>query len=87
MDDVLSFLGDHPNKRVGVLSFKTKYQGPNLAHLIVLSKEGNLEEAAAGLYGALHELDDQELDLIVAERMPSEGLGASINDRLERATQ
>jgi hypothetical protein len=33
----------------------------------------------------LRELDALDVDLIVAERVPSEGLGAAIMDRLTRA--
>jgi L-threonylcarbamoyladenylate synthase len=33
----------------------------------------------------LRELDAENLDLIVAERVPEKGIGAAINDRLERA--
>jgi L-threonylcarbamoyladenylate synthase len=34
----------------------------------------------------LREMDIANLDLIVAERAPEEGIGAAINDRLERAS-
>jgi len=34
----------------------------------------------------MRELDALGLDLIVAERVPSRGLGAAIMDRLERAS-
>lgn len=50
-----------------------------------LSERGDLREAAANLFRMLRELDAQNLDLIVAERVPEEGIGAAINDRLERA--
>jgi L-threonylcarbamoyladenylate synthase len=50
-----------------------------------LSENGNLREAAANLFRMLRELDAENLDLIVAERMPENGIGAAINDRLERA--
>jgi len=33
----------------------------------------------------LRELDAENLDLIVAECAPEEGIGAAINDRLRRA--
>jgi L-threonylcarbamoyladenylate synthase len=33
----------------------------------------------------LRELDNENLDLIVAERVPEQGIGAAINDRLQRA--
>ncbi|AEF81018.1 L-threonylcarbamoyladenylate synthase [Leadbettera azotonutricia] len=51
----------------------------------VLSKTGNLIEAAANLFDMLHELDSLGLDVIHAEETPMEGLGAAINDRLRRA--
>ena len=51
-----------------------------------LSERGDLREAAANLFRYLRELDALGLDLIVAERVPSWGLGAAIMDRLERAS-
>jgi L-threonylcarbamoyladenylate synthase len=51
-----------------------------------LSERQDLREAAANLFRYLRELDVLSLDLIVAERVPCEGLGASIMDRLERAS-
>jgi L-threonylcarbamoyladenylate synthase len=50
-----------------------------------LSGGGELREAAANLFRYLRELDALDLDLIVAERVPCQGLGAAIMDRLERA--
>jgi L-threonylcarbamoyladenylate synthase len=51
-----------------------------------LSKRGYLPEAAANFFRMLRELDAEKLDLIVAERVPEEGIGAAINDRLQRAS-
>jgi L-threonylcarbamoyladenylate synthase len=51
-----------------------------------LSDGGDFREAAANLFRYLRELDALGLDLIVAERVPSQGLGAAIMDRLERAS-
>ena len=45
-----------------------------------------MQEAASKLYDSLHELDRQKLDIIIAERLPNNGLGKSMNDRLQRAT-
>ena len=50
-----------------------------------LSERQDLREAAANLFRYLRELDVLGLDLIVAERVPSQGLGAAILDRLQRA--
>ena len=51
----------------------------------VLSAHGDLREAATNLFRQLRELDHAKLDLIVAEKVPDEGLGRAINDRLRRA--
>ena len=51
-----------------------------------LSEKKDLREAAANLFRYLRELDQSAVDLIVAERVPSHGLGAAILDRLERAS-
>ena len=51
-----------------------------------LSAHQDLREAAANLFRYLRELDVLGLDLIVAERVPSQGPGAAILDRLERAS-
>jgi len=52
----------------------------------VLSETGNITEAAARFFQALHELDRPEINRIYAQLAPQEGLGAAINDRLEKAS-
>jgi L-threonylcarbamoyladenylate synthase len=51
----------------------------------VLSRSRDLGEAAVNLFAAMHRLDAADLDAIHAERVPAEGLGLAILDRLERA--
>lgn len=51
----------------------------------VLSAAGDLREAAARFFEALHELDDLGLERIDAEPLPSRGLGLAMMDRLTRA--
>lgn len=51
---------------------------------ITLSASGNLVEAAANLFGHLHQLDDLGGPIAVAP-IPMNGLGRAINDRLTRA--
>ena len=58
----------------------------DFATIRYLSKRGDLREAAANFFRILRKLDAENLDLIVAERVPEEGIGAAINDRLERAS-
>ncbi len=51
----------------------------------VLSRAGDLREAAAGLFGALHALERTGARVIYAEKVPPHGLGRAIMDRLKRA--
>ena len=57
-----------------------------MEHQVILSRDSDLEEAAVNLFAGLRKLDRLELDMILAERFPDEGLGRAINDRLERAS-
>ena len=50
-----------------------------------LSARGDLNEAAANLFGYLRALDAKNARAIVVMPIPSEGLGEAINDRLRRA--
>jgi L-threonylcarbamoyladenylate synthase len=70
-------------KRHGLLSWTSA--GASFAEVRRLSERDDLLEAAANLFRYLRELDSLGLDLIVAEELPEEGLGAAINDRLRRA--
>ena len=85
LDDVDEFIENNKSKRIGVLRFERKLKTTRFEHIEILSKSGDLKEAASKLYSTLHKLDSLNLDIIVAERFPDVGLGKSINDRLERA--
>lgn len=85
------------NQRVGLLAWSGAFPSSTSPQLETrcsdaftavrnLSDRGDLREAAANLFRYLRELDAFGLDLIVAERVPSRGLGAAIMDRLERAS-
>ena len=85
------------NHRVGLLAWSGAFPSHTSSQLETrcseafaavrnLSDCGDLREAAANLFRYLRELDALGLDLIVAERVPSRGLGAAIMDRLERAS-
>ncbi len=50
-----------------------------------LSASGDLAEAAARLYAALHRADASDRARIAVAAVPEEGIGAAINDRLRRA--
>ncbi|NOJ45466.1 L-threonylcarbamoyladenylate synthase [Bradyrhizobium archetypum] len=50
-----------------------------------LSERGDLDEAAANLFGHLRALDGKSVRTIAVMSIPNEGLGEAINDRLRRA--
>ena len=75
------------DKKVGVLVFDQKISDRTTLYQEILSPTSNLEQAASNLYSALHRLDKLKLDVIIAERFPDVGLGKTINDRLERASE
>lgn len=87
VSNVEKVLGVYKNKSVGLLKFTGESKYTNIQHVEILSETGNLEEATAKLYSALHKLDNLNLDIIILEQFPDRGLGKSINDRLERASQ
>ena len=64
-----------------------KRKPPQDTLIKVLSETGNITEAGANFFQSLHELDKPELCRIYAQFAPKEGLGAAINDRLQKASR
>ena len=84
IEDAGSFSPEE-NQRVGLLAWNSVKLEKDFAMVRCLSDRQDLREAAANLFRYLRELDQSNLDLIVAERVPLRGLGAAIMDRLRRA--
>jgi L-threonylcarbamoyladenylate synthase len=84
VDDVASFKFP-AGKRCALLSWKTEPDS-RFSEVRRLSERQDFMEAASRLFRCLRELDSAGVDLIVAEKLPEEGLGAAINDRLRRAS-
>jgi len=74
------------SSRCGLLAFRDPGDAGRFARVEVLSPTGDLCEAAARLFSALHELDRAGLDEICAQEVPEEGLGRAIMNRLRRAS-
>ncbi|MFN8322446.1 MAG: L-threonylcarbamoyladenylate synthase [Chitinophagales bacterium] len=72
-------------KHIGVIAFNQYIEGVDTKQQILLSPEGNLNEAAKNLFAAMRKLDAGDVELIVAVKFPDVGLGRAINDRLKRA--
>jgi len=77
-------LGD-PKRRVGLLAWCSDDDARGFSPVEILSRTGDLREAAATLFSKLRLLDSAGLDIIMAEQVPEEGLGIAINDRLRKA--
>ena len=75
----------HHGKRIAVISFTRRYTAPDPAQSFILSPVGDLHEAARNLFSVLRQIDQLDVDIILAERFPEVGLGRAINDRLQRA--
>lgn len=75
-------------QRIAALSFRglSEEAASGFAAVEVLSESGDLREAAARLFACIRRLDRADVDLILAERLPEEGLGRAINDRLRRGS-
>ena len=54
--------------------------------VFALSPSGDMRQAASRLFAVMHELDARGFASIYAERVPEEGLGRAVNDRLFRAS-
>src|SRR5438270_3011064 len=83
VDDLKSF---ESNQRCALLAWNPVKKDERFAATRNLSEKQDLREAAANLFRYLRELDALDVDLIVAERVPDQGLGAAILDRLQRAS-
>lgn len=75
----------HKNQKIGAIFFKGNDSKFNFEKEIILSHSGSLSEAAANLFSTLHKLDDLQLDCILIEPFPLEGLGVAIMDRIQKA--
>ncbi|MFW5760391.1 MAG: L-threonylcarbamoyladenylate synthase [Cyclobacteriaceae bacterium] len=85
MGDIDQLLAQIGSRKVGVVSLQKEFPNLPADNQVILSRTGNLQEAAAGLFEALRYLDNLPITYIFAEPMPDYGLGRAINDRLKRA--
>lgn len=70
-------------RKVALLASETIYQQVNADQRINLGE--NLEEVANRLYDALRKFKQTEVDLIIAEVFPENGIGQAIMNRLRKA--
>lgn len=85
IDDVDKYALEWGAEKVGYLGWNKEATGVPENNQIILSRSGNLTEAARKLFSAMHQLDKMDIKIIVAATFPDYGLGKAINDRLRRA--
>ena len=72
-------------RNAGLLSFTKKYD-EEFNKVITLSEHMDLKEYAINLFNAMHEMEEADVDFIVAEPVPEKGIGIAIMDRLKKAS-
>ncbi|MEW6653666.1 MAG: L-threonylcarbamoyladenylate synthase [Bacteroidota bacterium] len=74
-------------KKIGAIFLKQYEIDFTFAKIKLLSEQADLREAAANLFSFLHEMEKENLDLILVEKIEEKGLGRAIMDRLKRAVK
>lgn len=85
-DNIANLYEVHKKLKIAILSFNKLHISLHPTEEIVLSTNSDTNEAAHNLFAAMRILDASEADIIIAEKVPETGLGAAINDRLQKAT-
>ena len=83
--NVADFIKNNMSKKIGIISFFQNYNVEK-NYLKILSPTQDLKEAAHNLFAAIRDLDESDVEVIVAEKFPDNFLGRAINDRLQRAS-
>ena len=81
--DIDKLIIENSEKKIGIISYKKPF--PNYINS-VLAPSGNLAEAAQNLFKSLRWMGNQQIEIILTEYVPNQGLGRAINDRLNRAS-
>jgi L-threonylcarbamoyladenylate synthase len=74
------------NKRVGVLATDETVHDYSADVVKSLGSRSDLATVARNLFRLLREFDSERVDVIVAEGLPSEGLGLAVMNRLRKAS-
>jgi L-threonylcarbamoyladenylate synthase len=64
-----------------------KKKNSKLKNYFYLTKKSNLDEVAKNLYSCLRKIKNKGYKSIAVEKIPNNGLGKAINDRLKRAAR
>ncbi|MCF8449982.1 MAG: threonylcarbamoyl-AMP synthase [Taibaiella sp.] len=85
--DLSEIIDKFSDKYIGLITYDSYCPDLPEVQQIMLGKSTNLYEIAHNLYAAMHKMDLSGFDFIVIKKLPDEGIGKSINDRLNRASK
>ena len=74
------------DKRVGVLATAETAWAYEADVVKSLGSRRNVDAMAANLFRLLREFDEENVDVIIAESVPTEGLGLAVMNRLRKAS-
>lgn len=72
-------------QRVGILTYTDSENYAGAGQVVLAGQRNKPETAAAGLYAALRRFNDMNVDFILAEGLPENGVGLAVMNRLRRA--
>lgn len=78
-------LQEFAGRKILLINFQDYHPSIAKEQQLLLSPNGDTDEAAKNLFRVLREADQLQADVILVEYLPEEGLGRAVNDRLERA--
>lgn len=78
---------NHGNVKIGLLLARSAKELEKRFPSKVLSSTGDLHESMTNLYDHLYQLEQMNLELIIAEKVDNNGVGIAINDKLIRASE
>ena len=85
-EQTLQLMAENTNQKLAVLAYLPVKNLPNNCQLFTWEIQENWETAAQQLYAKMFAIDQMHFDCMVIEKFPDEGLGKTINDRLQRAS-
>lgn len=84
LDELIS---KHSSKRKAIVKYGTDETRKSEGDIeFQLSEKSDVNEAAKNLFRVLREIDETDVEIILAPVLPEIGLGKAINDRLKRAS-
>ncbi|WP_285767933.1 L-threonylcarbamoyladenylate synthase [Peribacillus sp. SI8-4] len=71
--------------KVGIMAAREHESEYSADHMVIPGSLADLHTVATGLYDALRQFDEVDVDIILSESFPESGIGAAVMNRLEKA--